>query len=173
MGRRSTKENKSIYQEAREKMICDGKPWSREKAADELAKIDNGRFYYLNKDKLVKIEDNGDKIQPLDVLGLSLAYNMPELRNYYCCNQCDIGRLDAPEVSFDAGVHEILVNMAVVLRKVNHNKIRLMEILEDGKLSEDEQEDFDRIYEELEQVSMTVEALQLWCEKMKIKTKEK
>ena len=34
-------------------------------------------------------------------------------------------------------------------------------------------EDFDRIYEELEQVSMTVEALQLWCEKMKIKSKDK
>ena len=29
------------------------------------------------------------------------------------------------------------------------------------------------VYEELEQVSMTVEALQLWCEKMKIKAKEK
>lgn len=34
MGRKSTKENKNIYQEARETL-----GWSREKAADEIMKI--------------------------------------------------------------------------------------------------------------------------------------
>ena len=163
MGRKSTKENKNVYQEARDNL-----GWSREKAADEIMKIENGRYSYLDKYKLVKIEEESIKIHPEDIVALSKAYNMPELRNYYCCNHCDIGEIDAPEVTYNGGIHEILVNMAVTLRNVNHNKIRLMEILEDGKISEDEKEDFDKIYAELEHISATVEALQLWCEKMKL-----
>ena len=73
MGRASTKENKNIYQEAREKMIEDGRPWSRERAAEEIAEIEDGRFTYLNEDKLVKIENETVKIQPEDVLGLSIG----------------------------------------------------------------------------------------------------
>ena len=34
--------------------------------------------------------------------------NKPELRNYYCCHECEIGKIDAPEVAFGS-VHEILV----------------------------------------------------------------
>ena len=48
-----------------------------------------------------------------------------------------------------------------------------MEILEDGEVSADEAEDFDKLYEELEHISMTVEALQLWCEKMKLTSKDR
>ena len=44
MGRKSTKENKNIYQETR-----DALDWSREKAADEIAKIENGKYNYLDK----------------------------------------------------------------------------------------------------------------------------
>ena len=173
MGRKSIKEDKNIYQITREEMLDEnGKSWSREKAADEIMKIENGRYSYIDKYKLVKIEEESIKIQPEDIVALSKVYNKPELRNYYCCNQCDIGKIDAPEVTYSSGIHEILVNMAVTLRNVNHNKIRLMEILEDGKISEDEKEDFDKIYEELEHISATVEALQLWCEKMKLISNE-
>ena len=131
MVRTSTKENKNIYQEAREKMMEDGRPWSRERAADEIAEVEDGRFSYLNEDKLVKIENETVKIQPEDVLELSMAYNMPELRNHYCCHQCPIGEEDDSETS-----------------------------------------DLDTILEELEKISITVESIQLWCEKMKLIAKD-
>ncbi len=169
MGKASVKKNKNIYQLTREELGL-----SRAEATEYIPNDPNfPGMPGVPEYKLVKIENGTVAVQPADVVAMAERYNKPELRNYYCCHECEIGKIDAPEVAFDGGVHEILVSMAVVLKKVNHNKIRLMEILEDGKLSEDEQEDFDRIYEELEQVSMTVEALQLWCEKMKIKTKEK
>lgn len=167
MGRVSTKENKNAFQIAREE-----KNWSREKAADEIALIEKGFYSYLDKNRLYKIEEESVKITAEDIVALSKAYNKPELRNYYCCNYCDIGAEDAPEVEIDSGVHEILVNMAVSLKTVNHNKIRLMEILGDGKVSEEEKEEFYQISNELENISATVESLQLWCEKMKIKMKE-
>ena len=168
MGRVSVKEDKNVYQIAREEMRDDnGKPWSREKAADEIAEIENGKYNYLDKHRLLKIEEESVKIQPDDIVALSKVYNKPELRNYYCCHQCEIGKLDAPEVIYKDNVHEILVNMSVSLESVNAKKIRLMEILADGKVDASEIADLNKILEELEKISMTVEAIQLWCEKMK------
>ena len=168
MGKASVKKHKNIYQLTREELGL-----NRAEATEYLP--DDPDFPGMPgvpEYKLVKIENGTVAVQPADVVAMAQRYNKPELRNYYCCNECEIGKLDTPEVALDGGIHEILVNMAVVLKKVNHNKVRLMEILEDGQLSADEQEDFDRIYAELGQVSATVEALQLWCEKMKIKRKE-
>ena len=162
MGRKSIKENKNIYQESRDEL-----GWSREKAADEISKIENGKYNYLDKYRLVKIEEETVKIQPEDIVALSKVYKKPELRNHYCCHHCDIGKIDAPEVVYD-NIHEILVNMSVSLESVNSKKIRLMEILADGKVDDTEIADLNKILEELERISMTVEAIQLWCEKVKL-----
>lgn len=167
MGRKSTKENKNIYQEARELL-----GWSREKAADEIMKIENSKYSYLDKYKLVKLEEESVKIQPEDIAALSKAYNMPELRNDYCCHRCGIGKIDTPEVTYKDNVHEILVNMAVSLESVNAKKTRLMEILADGVVDSDEIKDLNLILEELEKISMTIEAIQLWCEKMKLSSEK-
>lgn len=163
MGRKSIKENKNVYQEARDEL-----GWSREKAADEILKIENGRYGYVDKYKLVKIEEESIEIQPDDIVALSKAYNKPELRNHYCCHDCEIGKIDAPEVIYKDNVHEILVNMACSLESVNGNKMRLMEILADGKVDETEMPDLNKILDELEKISMTIEAIQIWCEKMKL-----
>ena len=168
MGRKSTKENKNIYQEARENI-----GWSREKAADEIMKIDDGKYSYLDKYKLAKIEEETVKIHPEDVVAFSKAYNMPELRNYYCCHHCDIGDIDTPEVTYKDNVHEILVNMAVSLESVNAKKSRLMEILADGVVDSDEINDLNLILSELEKIAMTIEAIQLWCEKTKCLAEKK
>ena len=45
-------------------------------------------------------------------------------------------------------------------------KERLIEITVDGKISEDEIGDFIYIQKELEKISIAVETLQLWCERM-------
>lgn len=163
MGKASIKDDKNIYQETREKQ-----GWSRKKATDVIAKIENGQYSYLNEDRLVKVENETVKIQPEDVLALSLAYNKPELRNYYCCHQCPIGEKDAPEVVYMDNVHEILVNMLVSFESINAKKTRLIEILADGKADKDEEEELKNILQELEKISMTIEAIQLWCEKAKV-----
>ena len=58
--------------------------------------------------------------------------------------------------------------MAVSLETVNAKKLRLMEILADGKVDNTEILDLNKILDELEKISMTIEAIQLWCEKMKL-----
>ena len=47
-----------------------------------------------------------------------------------------------------------------------------MEILADGKIDSSEVEDFNQIQQELEKISITIEAISLWCEKMKNKKNE-
>ena len=164
MGKASIKKNKNIYQITREELGL-----SRAEATEKIPENpDFPGMPGIPEYKLVKIENGTVAVQPADVVAMAKRYNKPELRNYYCCHECEIGKLDAPEVTYTGSIHEILVNMAVSLKTVNHNKIRLMEILEDGEVSADEVEDFDKISEELEHISMTIEALQLWCEKMKL-----
>lgn len=173
MGQKSTKENKNIYQQAREDMEKQtGEYWSREKVADMISEIEydgtKQRFISLNYDRLVKLESGTLKtITPEDVLALSLVYNKPELRNYHCCEECPIGQKDAPKVEDADNVHKILVGMSVSLESINSKKLRLMEILEDGEVDSSEIQDLNKILDELEKISMTVEAIQLWCEKAK------
>lgn len=158
-----TSETKTIFQEVRDDLGL-----SRLEAANLIAEVDNGKYGYLDENKLVKIEHGTVKMQPDDVVALSKAYNRPELRNYYCCHQCSIGKLDAPEVDDANNVHKTLVEMSVSLESINAKKMRLMEILADGKVDDTEILDLSKILEELEKISMAVEAIQIWCEKMKV-----
>ena len=160
MGKQSVKENKSIYQITREKL-----GYSRAQAAELME--------YLPDYRLVKIEDGSVAVQPEDVIAMSKAYRSPELRNHYCTHECPIGKVDVPEITFDGNIYEILVHMVVTLDSINSKKGRLMEILADGVVSEEERPDFEQIQTELEHISMTIEAIQLWCEKMKLLVKDK
>ena len=56
--------------------------------------------------------------------------------------------------------------MLASLNSVNSKKDRLIEITADGKIDNNEIDDFIYIQEELERISITVETLQLWSEKM-------
>lgn len=167
MGKASTKENKSIYQRVREELHL-----TRAEATVHIpGKKEYPGMGGVTESRLVKIEHGDVTVQPEDVVAMAKRYNRPELRNYYCCNECAIGKIDAPEVTYTGNIHEILVKMAVSLENVNREKIRLMEILEDGKVDKDEMPDYKKISDELEHISMTIEALQLWCEKMKFENK--
>ena len=52
------------------------------------------------------------------------------------------------------------------LNAMDKKKERLIEITADGQISSDEIDDFIRIRQELERISVTVETLQLWTERM-------
>ena len=152
MGRASTKENKNRYQLAREELGL-----TREEAADELK--------VLSADRIEKIENERMEPQPYDVLAMAQGYKKPSLCNYYCSHECPIGKEYVPEVQVKE-LSSIVLEMLASLNSVNKQKDRLIEITADGKISGDEIDDFIYIQEELERISITVETLQLWAEKM-------
>ena len=152
MGRASTKENKNKYQLAREELGL-----SREKASDLLEVIP--------PERIEKIENERSLPHPDEVLVMSQKYKKPSLCNYYCSNECPIGKEYVPEVQIKE-LSAIVIEMLASLNSVNKTKDRLIEIAADGVISDDEIDAFIHIQEELERISTTVETLQLWAEKM-------
>ena len=92
-------------------------------------------------------------------------YKKPDLCNYYCANQCPIGQEYVPEIKIK-DLSQIVLEMLASLNAMNKRKARLIEITADGTITPDELEDFVFIQQELERISITVETLQLWAEKM-------
>lgn len=152
MGRASVKENKNIYQLCREELGL-----TRDKASELLET--------MTPERIEKIESEKTLPHPDEVLLMSDKYKKPTLCNYYCANQCPIGREYVPEVKIK-DLAQIILEMVASLNGVNKRKERLIEIAADGVIDNDELEDFIFIQDELERISITVEGLQLWAEQM-------
>ena len=152
MARVSTKENKNIYQLTRESLKL-----TRESASELLETI--------SPERIEKIENERSLPYPDEVLAMAEKYRQPSLCNYYCANQCPIGQEYVPEIKVK-DLSQIVLEMLASLNSVSKQKDRLIEITADGEISGDELEDFIFIQEELERISITVETLQLWSERM-------
>ncbi|MBR5290735.1 MAG: hypothetical protein IKU28_07080 [Erysipelotrichaceae bacterium] len=152
MARVSVKENKNIYHKTRESLQL-----TRESASELLESI--------TAERIEKIENERSLPHPDEVLIMSEKYKQPSLCNYYCANQCPIGQQYVPEVKIK-DLSQIVIEMLASLNSMNKKKDRLIEITVDGKISEDEIEDFVVIQQELEKISIAVETLQLWSEQM-------
>ncbi len=61
---------------------------------------------------------------------------------------------------------QIVLEMLASLNSMNRKQERLIEITADGKIDGDEIDDFIRIQEELDRISMTADTLRLWSEQM-------
>ena len=150
MGKQSTKKNKNVYQTTREE-----RGYTRERAAEVLEA--------LSPERIERIESGKSDPHPDEVLIMAEKYKKPMLCNYYCSNECPIGRLYVPEVKakeLSQTVLEILASLNALYEK----KSELVAITVDGKIDDSEREEFRRIQADLESISVAVETLQLWVE---------
>lgn len=152
MARVSTKENKNIYHKTRESLNL-----TRE-SASELLEV-------ISPERIEKIENERSLPHPEEILIMADKYRQPLLCNHYCSNQCPIGKQYVPEIK-SKDLSQIVLEMLASLNVMSREKDRLIEITVDGKITKDEIEDFVFIQEELERISVSVEALQLWVEQM-------
>ncbi|MCF0129549.1 MAG: XRE family transcriptional regulator, partial [Pseudobutyrivibrio sp.] len=70
-----------------------------------------------------------------------------------------------PEIKMQ-DLSQIILKMVDSLNNVQEKQRRLINITADGVIDDTEIEDFVEIQDELEKISITVEALQLWSEQM-------
>lgn len=152
MGKSSTKDNKTVYQAARENLGL-----SREKAS-ELTGIEPSKLERIENEKISKID-------PYDIVAMAESYKEPKICNHYCVNECPIGMKYVPEVKIES-LKDITVEMLASLEALDTQKTRFLQIARDGQVDDTELNDFVQIQKELEQISMAVEALQIWSEKM-------
>jgi transcriptional regulator with XRE-family HTH domain len=120
----------------------------------------------MSTDRLGDIEKGERNAEPEDIVSLSECYKMPRLCNYYCANECVVGK--------KIGYKEIGISETEELAKIfleilyclddlkNIDEKRLVEISRDGKISDDEFEDFTRMKDSLRAIAAAYNALELW-----------
>lgn len=150
MAKKSVKANKSPYQLRREELGL-----SRDQASELLVTIPPERIQRL---------ENGTP-HPDEVLVMADKYRMPDLCNYYCSHECPIGQQYVPEIKV-SDLSVIVLKMLDSLNQVAKEKDRLVEIAADGRIDDDEICDFVSIQEKLDRISVTVDTLRLWADKM-------
>lgn len=150
MGRKSTRDHKTVYQLSREEAGL-----SREAAAEAMV--------FLSSDRIEKIEYETSAPHPEEILAMADCYHNPALCNYYCSHECPIGQEYVPEIKVSS-LAQITLEMLVNLNALDRDRDRLLEITVDGKISAEEQADFDRIRDTLDRMGMTIDAMKLWID---------
>jgi len=151
MGKRSVKENKNIYFVSRENAGL-----TREAASDKME--------FISPDRIERIENEKSRPQPDEVLAMAKCYKVPNLCNYYCSHECEIGQNYVPAIQVK-NLSQIVLEMVASLNSLDQQKARLIEITVDGEITEDEYGDFAKISTQLDKISMAVESMKMWVDK--------
>ncbi len=134
---------------------------TRDEVCDKASALNNP----IQPERLERIENGKFPINPDEVMLLAEIYGEPTLCNHYCAKECPIGKKYVPEVKVK-DLAQIVLEMLSSLNSMKKSQERLIEITADGVIADDEIKDFVYIQKELERISITVEALQLWVEQM-------
>lgn len=151
MGKQSTRENKNIYQLCREECGL-----TREKASDKMIGVSASR--------IEKIEYELQEPTPYDVVQMADCYKRPDLCNYFCSHKCTIGDRYVPEIEISE-LPNIILETIASLDEINPLTSRLIQIARDGKITDDEIKDFAFISKKLDEISLAIDALNLWVDK--------
>ena len=148
MGKKSTKEDKSIYQICREEAGL-----TRAEASEAMS--------FVSESRIEKFESGKSPVQPEEVLAMAKAYKKPSLCNYYCSHQCPIGNVFVPEVKMK-DLAQITLQVLATINTLEREKDRLIEITADGEISDDELQDFAKIEAGVDQIGVAADSLSLW-----------
>jgi hypothetical protein len=151
MGKKSTKKNKNIYQITREELEL-----TRDQASELLE--------FISSERIEKIESEKSIPHPDEVVQMANCYKKPELCNYYCTQTCHIGKDTVPKIEMK-DISQITLDVISSLNAMYKQKDRLIDIVVDGKITEDEYKDFKLIHEQLKSLQSSINTLQLWINK--------
>ena len=153
MGREARKAAGNPWYEARKKAAeYDDRLCSREGAAERL-----GMSVSAVADALLGLT----KCMPVDKAVLMAdLYNAPQLLNYYCLHECPIGcrhSISDEVVDIDRVTVKLLKGLRV--DKLEEIKDSLLDIAEDGKITDDEKPELKEVLDYLDSLAKTVSEL--------------
>lgn len=151
----TAKTSSNVFYKARCKAAVHNEQLSSREGAADIMSIDRGRIY--------RIESGITYPYPEEVHLMSDLYNAPELENFYCTNMCPLG-CEMPKVSVEE-LDRITLKALSALRKVGNVKEMLLDITEDGIISEDEKPDLKEILENLEELEQISQSFKIWVKK--------
>lgn len=156
MGRRPTKASDNPFCQARMAAAkYDERLYSKEVAADLIG---------VHVSSLSDYELGYTKVVPPDKVALMAdLYKAPELINYYCREVCPLG-WDMPKLEIE-DLDRITIKALSALRKIDKAKESLLDITEDGRITEEEQPELKNILNTLDEVTAIAQSLKAWVEK--------
>jgi len=156
MGSRPIKAGENIYFRCRKAAAkYDDRLNSREGAAEQLG---------LSVSSLADYELGNTKVVPVDkVVLMADCYNAPELLPYYCREVCPIGAGHAPIELRE--LDRLVIRLSNALGKVPNIKETLLDIADDGVVTEHERPLFDDVMDALEAISNYTQELKIWAQK--------
>ncbi len=150
MGKKSSRKDKNIYLESRENADL-----TRAEASEKLEIVSESRIEKIESEKITA--------QPEDVLAMAKVYHRPDLCNYYCANECAIGKETVPEIKISS-LAEITLATLASLNELYRERDRLIAITADGVISDNELQEFEHIKDNLEKISIAADTLNLWVQ---------
>ena len=155
MGTNPTKAADNIYCKCRKSAArYNDRLNSREGAAEMLG---------YSPSTLAGWELGTDRPSPEAVMLMAEFYHAPELGNHYCREVWPLGR-DVPEVNLDDR-DRISVKALSSFRKISETKDTLLDIVEDGVISEDEKPQLELILKNLDELTAVTQDLKIWIVK--------
>ena len=102
---------------------------------------------------------------PEEALLMSDIYRAPELKNFYCRECCPLGK-DMPKVDNES-LDRLTVRAMSSMGKISRAKDMLLEITEDGVVTDEERPELEKIIALLDELTEINQNLKLWLEKNK------
>ncbi len=157
MGAHPTKAAGNMYYQCRKQAaLYNDKLNSREGAAELLN---------ISPSTLADYELGLTKVVPVDkVVLMADTYNAPELRNYYCTNECPIGRDSVPKLEVRE-LDRLTIKVLAAFNETVAIKQDLINIAEDGVITDNEIPILKKILDNLDKLSISAQELKLWAEK--------
>lgn len=117
--------------------------------------IDRGRLY--------RIESGVADPYPEEVHLMADLYNAPELRNYYCTEICPLGECVAK--ADVTNLDRITIMAMSSFEKTDETKQKLLKIVADGVVSEDEKNEMLAVVQNLGELEGVAQNLKNWVKK--------
>jgi len=159
MGRSATKASDNVYYQARiEAAKYNDKLFSREGAAELLG---------MSPSAVADAELGLNKVMPVDkAVMMAEVYNAPQLLNYYCLNECPIGKR-LPISDEVKPIEQSVLSLINLLEdgQMLDSKRRLVAIAMDGRISPGERVAAKELVDFFEDVSKKVSEIKIFLEK--------
>ncbi len=151
----TTKTASNAFYQARCEAAAHNEQLSSREGAADIMSIDRGRLY--------RIESGVVNPHPEEIHLMADLYNAPELRNYYCTEICPLGEcyVKANVKSLD----RITIMAISSFQKTDETKQRLLKIVEDGKVTENERGEMLSVVKNLEELEGIAQDLKIWVKK--------
>ena len=156
MGARATKAKDNVFYKVRlEASRYNDRLLSRAGAAEALG--------YASESTISDWELGISIPTPEAVLKMADLYNAPELINTYCHNMCPLGG-DVLEIT-TMDLDRISIKALSTFRKIAGTKEVLLDIVEDGVISESERPELEEVIATLDEVNSITQELKTWVSK--------